>query len=105
MEYSVEEVKKPMRFAFETAMLRNKKLTVVDKANVLDCSRLWRRVARDMAKDYPEVELNFMYGSCFLLNLTRYRRSFFSCCRYIDNAVMQLIKCPSDFDVVATGNM
>ncbi|KAG7399404.1 3-isopropylmalate dehydrogenase [Phytophthora boehmeriae] len=84
MKYTVEEITKPMKFAFETAMNRGKKLTVVDKANVLDCSRLWRKVAKDVAKDYPEVQFDFMY---------------------IDNAVMQLIRNPSQFDVIVTGNM
>lgn len=84
MEYTVEGIKKPMIFAFEAAMLRGKKVTVVDKANVLECSRLWREVARDVAKGYPEVTLDFMY---------------------IDNACMQVIQKPSFFDVVATSNM
>ncbi|KAI9920235.1 hypothetical protein PsorP6_015663 [Peronosclerospora sorghi] len=83
----VKQIAKPMKFAFETAInvtLRSKRLTVVDKANVLDCSRLWRKVAKDVSKNYPEVKLDFMY---------------------IDNAVMQLIRSPSQFDVIVTGNM
>lgn len=79
MEYTVEGIKKPMIFAFEAARLRRKKVTVVDKANVLECSRLWREVARDVHKNYPDVELDFMY---------------------IDNACMQVIQKPSFFDVV-----
>ncbi|CAE7463328.1 leuB [Symbiodinium necroappetens] len=84
MEYTVEGIRKPMVFAFEAARLRRKKVTVVDKANVLECSRLWREVAREVHKGYPDVELDFMY---------------------IDNACMQVIQKPSFFDVVATGNM
>ncbi|EGZ07933.1 putative dehydrogenase [Phytophthora sojae] len=84
MKYTEAEIAKPMRFAFKTAMNRSKRLTVVDKANVLDCSRLWRKVAKDVAKDFPEVQFDFMY---------------------IDNAVMQLIRNPSQFDVIVTGNM
>jgi 3-isopropylmalate dehydrogenase len=84
MRYSVLEIERVMKFAFETAISRGQKLTVVDKANVLDTSRLWRRVANEMSGQYAEVELEFMY---------------------IDNAVMQMIKNPSQFDVVATSNM
>ncbi|KAF1315042.1 3-isopropylmalate dehydrogenase, partial [Globisporangium splendens] len=84
MKYSEDEIRIPMKFAFETAQNRTKKLTVVDKANVLDCSRLWRKVAKEVAQDYPEVAYDFMY---------------------IDNAVMQLIRNPSQFDVIVTGNM
>ncbi|GAB5366048.1 hypothetical protein AAMO2058_001110800 [Amorphochlora amoebiformis] len=84
MDYTVEQIKRPMKFAFDAAMLRRKKVTVVDKANVLDTSRLWRKVASEMHSSYPEVELEYMY---------------------IDNAVMQIIKNPSHFDVVATENM
>lgn len=84
MKYTEAEIAKPMKFAFETAMNRSKRVTVVDKANVLDCSRLWRKVAKDVSKNYPEVHFDFMY---------------------IDNAVMQLIRNPSQFDVVVTGNM
>ncbi|KAF1791609.1 Isopropylmalate dehydrogenase-like domain [Phytophthora cactorum] len=90
MKYTEAEIAKPMRFAFETAMNRAKRLTVVDKANVLDCSRLWRKVAKDVAKDYPKVQFDFMY----VLQM-----------EYIDNAVMQLIRNPSQFDVIVTGNM
>jgi 3-isopropylmalate dehydrogenase len=84
MKYTEEEIRIPMKFAFETAQNRTKKLTVVDKANVLDCSRLWRKVAKEVAQDYPEVSFDYMY---------------------IDNAVMQLIRNPSQFDVIVTGNM
>lgn len=84
MTYTTDEIRIPLRFAFQSAMKRRKKLTVVDKANVLDCSRLWRKVAREMAIDFPEVELKFMF---------------------IDNATMQIVKYPSQFDVIATGNM
>merc|ERR1712167_356625 len=84
LTYTVEQIKRPMEFAFETAMMRRKFLTVVDKDNVLDSSRLWRKVAKEMAPRYPEVELEFMF---------------------IDNACMQVIKAPSQFDVVVTENM
>lgn len=84
MEYDVPGVRKPLIFAFKAAMLRRKKVTVVDKANVLETSRLWREVAREVAKDFPEVTLEFMY---------------------VDNAAMQVIQKPTDFDVVCTGNM
>jgi len=84
MSYTREQIRKPLEFAFNAAMGRDKRLTVVDKANVLDCSRLWRAVATDMASQWPEVELNFMY---------------------IDNAVMQIIQNPSQFDVIATENL
>jgi len=83
-EYNVEQIKKPLEFAFQAAKGRKGKLTVVDKANVLDTSRLWRKVATEMHKDHPDVELDFMY---------------------VDNAAMQLIKAPASFDVIATENM
>jgi len=84
MEYTADQIRKPLQFAFEAAMKRGKVLTVVDKANVLDCSRLWRRVAGEMSPSFPDVTVNYMY---------------------IDNAVMQIIKDPSQFDVVCTANM
>merc|ERR1719456_1101027 len=84
MQYTVAEIRVPVEFAFQAARLRRKKVTVVDKANVLECSRLWREVAREVAKDFPEVELDFMY---------------------VDNAAMQIIQKPSRFDVVVTENM
>lgn len=84
MEYTVEGIKKPVIFAFEAARLRRKKVTVVDKANVLETSRLWREVSREVASKYPDVELEFMY---------------------VDNAAMQIIQNPSAFDVIATENM
>jgi len=84
MEYTVDQIRKPCIFAFKAAQLRRKKVTVVDKANVLECSRLWREVAREVAKDYPDVSLDFMY---------------------VDNCAMQIIQKPSFFDVIATSNM
>lgn len=83
-KYSVEEVKRIGKIAFETAMLRNKKLVSVDKANVLESSRLWRATITEMAKDYPEVELSHMY---------------------VDNAAMQLAINPAQFDVIVTSNI
>jgi len=82
--YSAEQIRRPLEFAFEAAKQRRGKLTVVDKANVLDTSRLWRRVATEMHKEHPEVEMEFMY---------------------VDNAAMQLIKAPTHFDVICTENM
>jgi 3-isopropylmalate dehydrogenase len=80
-EYEVERIAK---IAFEIAMKRNKKLCSVDKANVLDVSRLWREVVIRVAENYPEVELSHMY---------------------VDNAAMQLIRNPKQFDVIVTGNI
>lgn len=84
MIYSVEEVEKIARVGFEAAMNRSKKVTSVDKANVLHTSILWRDTVKRIAKEFPEVILNHMY---------------------VDNAAMQLILNPSQFDVILTGNL
>ena len=82
--YNIEEIERIVKIGFDTAMKRNKKLTSVDKANILESSRLWRSVVEKMSKDYPEVEVNHLY---------------------IDNASMQLVKDPRQFDVIVTSNM
>ncbi|SDK74593.1 3-isopropylmalate dehydrogenase [Natronincola ferrireducens] len=82
--YSVGEVERIARTAFEIAKQRNNKVTNVDKANVLESSRLWRSVVEEVAKEYPEVTLEHMY---------------------VDNAAMQLIRRPQQFDVLVTTNM
>lgn len=84
LEYSEEEIKRIAKVAFEIAMKRNKKVTSVDKANVLESSRLWRSVVEEMAKEYSEVSVDHMY---------------------IDNASMQLVINPKQFDVIVTENM
>ena len=84
MAYSEMEVERLARIGFEMAMKRRKKLCSVDKANVLECSRLWRETVAKLAKEYPEVEVSYMY---------------------VDNAAMQLILRPSQFDVMITGNL
>ena len=84
MKYSVEEIDRIARKAFDAAMKRRRKVTSVDKANVLETSRLWRKVVTEVAKDYPEVELSHMY---------------------VDNAAMQLVRNPMQFDVIVTENM
>lgn len=81
--YSTEEIRRILKLAFEYAMRRQKHLTVVDKANVLESSRLWREVAQSMEKDYPEVKTDYMF---------------------VDNAAMQLVRCPKFFDVMVTEN-
>lgn len=84
MKYSEAEIERIAKVAFESAMVRHKKVTCVDKANVLDTSKMWRKVVEQVAKDYPEVEVNYMY---------------------VDNAAMQLCRKPSQFDVILTENM
>ena len=82
--YSEMEIKRIAKIAFETAMVRSKKLTSIDKANVLESSRLWREIVHGMASDYPEVQVSDML---------------------VDNAAMQLVRDPSQFDVILTSNM
>ncbi len=84
MRYSKKEIRRIAVSAFEAAMKRGKKVTSVDKANVLVCSRLWREVTEEVAKDYPEVTLEHIY---------------------IDNATMQLLRYPGDFDVMLCSNL
>jgi 3-isopropylmalate dehydrogenase len=84
IEYSTYEIERITKIAFEVALGRDKRLTLVDKANVLESSRLWREVVLDLSKNYKEVELNYMY---------------------VDNAAMQLIRDPHQFDVILTENM
>lgn len=84
MIYTVEQVQAIAKQGFEAAQRRNKKLCSVDKANVLASSKLWRKVVTDMASDYPDVELSHMY---------------------VDNAAMQLMLNPLQFDVIVTSNL
>ena len=84
MVYSESEIERIGRVAFDIARKRNKKLCSVDKANVLECTELWREVMTRVAKDYPDVALTHMY---------------------VDNAAMQLVRAPKQFDVMVTGNM
>ena len=84
MIYTQGEIERIAKMAFEVAMKRRKKLCSVDKANVLDVSRLWREVILKTAESYPEVELSHMY---------------------VDNAAMQLIRNPKQFDVIVTENL
>lgn len=82
--YTVPEIERIARVAFDMAMNRNKKLTSVDKANVLESSRLWRETVIRVSKEYPEVELNHLY---------------------VDNCAMQLVRNPGQFDVIVTSNI
>ncbi len=83
-KYTWEEIERIVRMGFEFAQKRKKHLTVIDKANILNSSRLWRKVAETVHEEYKDVELDFLY---------------------IDNAAMQLVRNPRQFDVIATSNM
>ncbi len=82
--YTVPEIKRIVKAGFEYAMKRSKRLTCVDKANVLDSSRLWRKVMEETKADYPEVEISYMY---------------------VDNCAMQLVRNPGQFDTIVTSNI
>lgn len=84
LTYDENEIRRIAKWGFDVAMKRNKKVCSVDKANVLDSSRLWRSVVAEVAKDYPEVELTNML---------------------VDNCAMQLVRDPKQFDVILTENM
>ncbi len=84
MRYAEGEIRRIAHVAFQTAQKRGKRLTSVDKANVLETSQFWRDIMIDVSKEYPDVELDHMY---------------------VDNAAMQLVRAPKAFDVIVTGNM
>ena len=84
LTYDENEIRRIAKRGFDIAMKRNKKVTSVDKANVLDSSRLWRKVVEEVAKDYPEVSYEHML---------------------VDNCAMQLVRDPKQFDVILTENM
>lgn len=82
--YEDYEIERIAKLAFESAMKRRKRVTLIDKANVLETSRLWRKITRKVAQNFPEVELDFMF---------------------VDNAAMQMIQDPRHFDVILTSNL
>ena len=82
--YTYPEIKRIVKTGFEYAMKRDKRLTCVDKANVLDSSRLWRKIVEETKADYPQVEVSYMY---------------------VDNCAMQLVRNPNQFDVIVTSNI
>ncbi|MGE0011632.1 MAG: 3-isopropylmalate dehydrogenase [Azoarcus sp.] len=84
MIYAEYEIRRILKVAFEAAQKRGKRLCSVDKMNVLECTQLWRDIAEEVSKDYPDVELSHML---------------------VDNAAMQLVRAPKQFDVMVTGNM
>jgi 3-isopropylmalate dehydrogenase len=84
MHYSVSEIERIVRMGFEIASKRDRRLTSVDKANILDSSQLWRDIVERIATEYPDVEVSHLY---------------------VDNAAMQLVRNPRQFDVIVTGNM
>ncbi len=84
LPYSESEIRRIAKVGFDMARLRSKKLCSVDKANVLESSRLWREIVIEVSKDYPDVELTHLY---------------------VDNAAMQLVRAPKQFDVIVTDNL
>ncbi|MDR2434845.1 MAG: 3-isopropylmalate dehydrogenase [Treponema sp.] len=83
-KYSWEEIERVLRVGYASSAARRKKVCIVDKANVMESSRFWREVAAEVSKDYPDIETSYLY---------------------VDNAAMQLIRAPGQFDVIVTSNM
>ena len=84
LTYSESEIRRICRVAFDIAMKRGRRVCSVDKANVLECTELWREIATEVGAEYPDVELSHLY---------------------VDNAAMQLVRAPKQFDVMVTTNM